>query len=178
MEPEKLLKNIFGKILQVNISGGGIPKRPILLGQLGIGGFAGDRFAHPNIHGGPDQAVLLIADETIQHLTSLGFSIYPGALGENLTTSGLSPRSWRQGQTFRVGSAKIELTWPRQPCRTLDRYGASKYGVSIQKEIYDSGVKRGKHSSDKWGSSGFYAKVVQSGEVVAGDPIVLESELA
>ena len=172
MGPEKILKNIFGNILQVNISGGGVPKRPILLGKLSVRGFAGDRFAHPNIHGGPNQAVLLIADETIQHLIHLGFPVYRGALGENLTTSGISPNGWRAGQTFRVGSAKIELTWPRQPCPTLDRYG------SIQKEIYDLAVKRGDHSSDKWGRSGFYARVLRPGEVVAGDPIVLESEMA
>ena len=167
-----------GKIFQVNISSGGVPKRAILLGKLERAGFEGDCFLHPKIHGGPDQAVLLIAFETVQELIQQGFPVFPGALGENLTTSGLEPRLWRPGQQFHVGSARIELTKPRAPCRTLDRYGVSSTGVTIQKSIFDSKVKSGDTSADRWGKSGFYARVTQPGDVAAGDSIVLESELA
>jgi len=167
-----------GKILQVNVSLGGVPKRPILSGKLSRTGFAGDTFAHPRIHGGPQQAVLLLANEVIEELAQLGYPVYPGALGENLTTSGLPSRYWRAGQQFHVGSARVELTKPRAPCLTLNVYGFGNAGLPIQKVIYDAGVKRGDPSSDCWGKSGFYARVIQEGEITANDPIVLESELA
>ncbi len=169
---------MFGKILQVNISNGGLPKRPILLGKADRSGLEGDRFDHPNIHGGPDQALLLLADETVHELTGLGYPVYPGALGENLTTTGLDPRDWRSGQQYRVGSARIELTKPRAPCRTLDRFGHGNTGSPIQNIIFDSQVKLGLPATDCWGKSGFYARVVEPGEIAPGDRIILESELA
>jgi len=166
-----------GTILQVNLSAGGLPKTPVLLGVLTMSGFQNDAFAHPRIHGGPDQAVLLIAHETVAELAALGYPVYPGALGENLTTSGLNPKQWRIGQQFRVGSARIELTKPRAPCRALDIYGSGQNSIPIQKVIYNFGVKRGDHASDYWGRSGFYARVLQPGEVMAGSVIALESAL-
>lgn len=166
-----------GIVLQVNLSAGGLPKRPVLLATLAKTGFQNDAFAHPRIHGGPDQAVLLIANETIEELVALQYPIYPGALGENLTTSGLNPKQWRIGQQFRVGSARIELTKPRAPCRALNIYGSGRNGIPIQRMIYDLKVKRGDHTSNYWGHSGFYARVLQPGEVMPGSVITLESEL-
>ena len=99
-----------GHVLQVNISRGGLPKRPIFEGALGTGGFEGDAWAHPEVHGGFGQAVLLIAAEAIQELAARGYPVFPGALGENITTEGLDRRKWRSGQRFRVGAARIELT--------------------------------------------------------------------
>jgi len=166
------------KVLHINISRGGLPKRPILLGKLARNGFDGDSFAHPGIHGGPAQAVLLIAIETVESLITLGFPVFPGALGENLTTTGLDPKQWRSGQQFHVGSTRIELTHPREPCRALGVYRSSRTSHSIQNEIYSPGVKRGNTSADHWGRSGFYARVLQEGEIAPGDVIVMESQLA
>ena len=160
-----------GTIVQVNISRGGIPKRAIAVGQLTPDGIEGDAWAHPNIHGGPRQAVLLIASEAIEELRNAGFAVYPGALGENLTTSGIDPARWRVGQTFRVGRATIELTKVRAPCLTLDIFNAG--GLSIQKAIYDKQVKAGDATSPLWGKSGFYASVVRPGAVRPNDIITL-----
>ena len=168
----------MGILLQVNIGPGGVPKHPVLLGQVTKTGFEGDRFAHPNIHGGPSQAILLIANEVIEELTNLGYPVYPGALGENLTTSGFDHRQWRQGQQFRAGAIRLELTKPRAPCRTLDVYGVGRNGISIQRWLYDSAVKANDPSSERWGRGGFYARVLTPGTVAAGDPFILESESA
>ena len=56
---------MIGSILQINISPGGIPKRPIPEATVTVEGILGDRWAHPEIHGGPNQAVLLITAEGI-----------------------------------------------------------------------------------------------------------------
>lgn len=162
-----------GTILRVNVSRGGIPKLPVdrrLLTPLGI---EGDAVAHPAIHGGPKQAVLLIASEVVAELNAAGWPVYYGALGENLTTLGIDHKRLRQGQQYRVGEAVIELTKPRGPCATLDVYGAG-----IQKAIYDQAVKARDPRSPRWGMSGFYASVVQAGAIGPGDPIVLLSETA
>jgi MOSC domain-containing protein YiiM len=162
-----------GTILQINISRGGIPKRPIAEGNLTATGFEGDAWAHPQIHGGPLQSVLLIASEAIEALRAKGYPVYPGALGENLTTEGLSHADWRMGQQYRVGQAVIELTKPRAPCNTLD-----VYGPEIKNEIFDSLVKARDPNSPKWAISGFYARVLRPGLVFPGSTIFLISELA
>src|ERR1700735_2919931 len=97
-----------GRVVQMNISPGGFPKRPIAQGMLTATGVEGDFWAHPQIHGGPNQAVLLLALETIERLRDKGYPIYEGALGENLTTEGLDPARWRAGQQYRVGEAVVE----------------------------------------------------------------------
>jgi len=94
---------VTGSIIQVNASPGGIPKRPISSGMLTPLGLAGDACAHPAIHGGPSQAVLLIASEVIDELKALGYPVFYGALGENLTTRGLDRRQLRIGQQLRAG---------------------------------------------------------------------------
>jgi MOSC domain-containing protein YiiM len=168
---------VTGRILHVNVSPGGIPKRAIAEGTLEIRGFQGDSWAHPQLHGGPSQTVLIIASEAIQELALHGYPVFPGALGENLTTAGLDRRMWRAGQQYRVGSATVELTKVRSPCNTLDVYGSADR-VPIQNAIYDLSVKRGDFRSEKWALSGFYARVVREGIVRPGDVMTLESDLA
>jgi MOSC domain-containing protein YiiM len=162
-----------GHIIQINISRGGIPKRPIPEGVITPLGLEGDQCAHPEIHGGPRQALLLIAAEVVDELIARGYPLYYGALGENLTTRGLDRRQLRIGQTLRAGSALIEITKIRAPCATLD-----VYGPTLKLEIYDPKVKAGDPTSPRWGMSGFYASVIEPGLVRTNDPIVVESTLA
>jgi len=164
---------VTGRILQVNVSRGGIPKRPVAQGNLTVAGFEGDSWAHPHIHGGPRQVVLLVASEAIKSLRAKGFSVYPGALGENLTTEGLSPSKWRTGQQYQVGEGVIELTKVRTPCDTLNAYSPA-----IKQEIYDARVEAGDFKSPRWALSGFYARVVKPGLVFPGNSIMLLSDVA
>ncbi|MDQ6705355.1 MAG: MOSC domain-containing protein [Acidobacteriota bacterium] len=160
-------------VVQINISRGGIPKRPVSEAMLAPLGLEGDSCAHPRFHGGPLKAVLLIASETIEQLIAKGYPVFFGALGENLTTRGLDYRQLRQGERLRIGAALIELTTIRAPCGTLDLYGPS-----IKNEIYDLQVKAGDFTSPRWALSGFYARVIAPGPIRAGDAIIVESVLA
>jgi len=162
-----------GVIIQVNVSLGGIPKRPIAAGTLTPQGLVGDAWAHPLIHGGLRQAVLLVASESIDELRARGYPLFYGALGENLTTRGLDRRQMRIGHQLRAGTAVLEITKVRSPCSALDIYGAA-----IKQDIYDRSVSAGDASSPRWGMSGFYARVLEPGAVHPGDPILLLTALA
>ncbi len=148
-----------GEISQLNISRGGIPKREIPDAKLTPLGLEGDSWEHPRIHGGPNQALLLIGQEVLAELNALGYRLFPGALGENLTTSHLDYSEMQAGQSFRIGSqCEIELTRLREPCRTLDVYNTAGLD-KIQKLLKLEG--RG----------GWYARVLKPGLLFPGDKI-------
>ncbi len=91
----------MGHIIQISVSRGGLPKRSIPEGLITPLGIEGDLCAHPEIHGGQHQAVLLIAAEAVHELVERGYPVSYGALGENLTTRGLDRRQLRPGQRLR-----------------------------------------------------------------------------
>jgi MOSC domain-containing protein YiiM len=161
-----------GSVIQLSISRGGLPKRPIPEADLSPLGIAGDDYNHPQIHGGPRQAVLLISSETITELIAQGYPLYPGALGENITTQGIDRKQWRTGQRWRIGPAIVELTKVRAPCISLN-----VYGPGIQKAMYDEQVHAGDPSSPLWALSGFYGSVVRPGIIRPGDPVSLLDQL-
>ena len=157
-----------GSIIQINVSRGGIPKLPIVEATVTPEGIRGDSWAHPRYHGGPKQALLFICSESIDELKAKGYRLFPGALGENLTTRGLDRRQMRSGQRYRIGDVLIELTKVRVPCGTLDIYGPD-----IKHEIYDQQVKDGDPRSPRWAISGFYAAVIRPGTLRQHDIITL-----
>jgi MOSC domain-containing protein YiiM len=161
-----------GSIVQINISPGGIPKRPIFEAIVTAEGIQGDSWSHPELHGGSNQALLLIASEAIDELVAQGFPLYPGALGENLTTLGLDRRLMRAGQRYRAGQVTLELTKLRAPCETL-----SVYGPGIQKAVYDVQTKAGDVSSPRWALGGFYARVLIPGSIRPRDIITLVDQV-
>jgi MOSC domain-containing protein YiiM len=166
---------VNGTVVQINISHGGVPKYPIPEANVRTLGIEGDHQAHPEYHGGPRQALLLISAEVIDELKEQGFPLFYGALGENVTTRGLDHKEFRVGQQFRIGSQVwIEITKIRQPCGQLDVYGPGK----IQKAIYDKEVKAGNPTSPVWAMGGVYASVVRAGSIRTGDTITLIGEVA
>src|SRR4029450_11040560 len=121
---------------------------------------AGDRQADLSVHGGPDKAIYVYPSEHYDYWRG-EFPIMElpwGMFGENFTTTGLVEGAVNVGDTFRIGSAVAMVTQPRVPCYKL----AAKFGrEGIVKRFLSSG------------RSGFYLKVVQEGEVGAGDAIEL-----
>jgi MOSC domain-containing protein YiiM len=161
-----------GRIVQISISRGGIPKLPVAEATVTPEGILGDSWAHPQYHGGPNQALLLIGAESIEELVAKGYALYPGALGENLTTSGLDRRQLRAGQRYRIGDVLIELTKIRVPCSTIEVYGRG-----IKADLYESQVKAGDASSPRWALGGFYAAVRRTGVIRQQDIITLVDQV-
>jgi MOSC domain-containing protein YiiM len=164
-----------GILKQISRSNGGLPKRAIQQPvMVDVNGVEGDGHRNLQVHGGPNQAVLMIAAELIDALAARGFPIYYGALGENLTVAGLDPHLWRAGQRYRIGEdAVIELTKLRAPCLNLN-----VYGPPIKAELYDEQCHANDVASPHWAHGGFYARVVRPGLLSVGAPVILQSDQA
>lgn len=157
-----------GEIEQISISNGGVPKYPVLQAEAGPLGLSGDIQAHPEIHGGPRQALLWITSEGLAELRGQGYNLNAGSLGENITTKGIDRRQIRGGQRWRFGEIEIEVTKRRAPCKQL-----LHYGEGIHKALFDERVNANDPTSPLWGLSGVYCAVIKSGAIRPGDPVTL-----
>ena len=135
----------------------GIFKEPIQ-GQVAVRrlNLKGDKQADLSVHGGPDKAIYVYpAEHYIYWQAELpGMQLPWGVFGENFTTEGVLEEDVRIGDQFRIGSAEVMVTQPRLPCYKLGiRFGRA----DIIKRFMAAG------------RPGFYLRVLQEGEVGAGD---------
>ena len=133
---------------------------PVQVGPLGLDG---DEQGDPRVHGGPDKAVHQYAQEHYgpwrAELGALPVLAAPGALGENLASTGMTEHSVCLGDQVQVGSVLLEVSQGRQPCWKLnDRLGGLP---SMARRVQDSG------------RTGWYYRVLQPGHLQAGDALVL-----
>lgn len=130
-------------------------KGPVWLRQLNV---AGDGQGDLVNHGGQYQAVYCYPHEHYaywsERLRRDDFA--PGQFGENFTTEGLLEDEVCIGDKLRVGKALIQATQPRVPCYKL----AHKMGIPGFDKTFLQANR-----------SGFYARVLEEGQVAAGDPI-------
>jgi MOSC domain-containing protein YiiM len=117
----------------------------------------GDDQADRTVHGGPDKAVYAYAIEDTEWWEGqLGGPLGAGAFGENLTVRGLPVSEAVIGERWAVGSAVLEVAQPRLPCFKLGlRMGDPRF------------LKRFAAA----GRPGAYLRVVQEGDIGAGDQI-------
>jgi MOSC domain-containing protein YiiM len=121
----------------------------------------GDDQADRSVHGGPDKAVYAYAiEETRVWESELGRELGPGAFGENLTIEGVDVSGALVGERWQVGTALLEVVQPRFPC--------FKLGLRMGDPTF---VKRFGQAS----RPGAYLRIVEEGEVGAGDPVAVVS---
>ncbi len=132
---------------------------PIAVGPLGL---AGDEQADLSVHGGPDKA--------IHHYPFDHYPFWrgvmgeqpllsgPGAFGENISALGLVETAVCIGDRYRLGSALAEVSQGRQPCW---KQGHRLGNPAVTAQIVET--RR----------SGWYYRVIEPGEVAAGDTITL-----
>jgi ferredoxin-NADP reductase/MOSC domain-containing protein YiiM len=119
----------------------------------------GDQQGDLNGHGGEHRAVFVYQIDSYRHWEKeLGRSDFvQGQFGENFTIDGLSDDEACIGDRYRVGSALFEITQPRVTC----------YRVGIRMQEPRMPALLVAH-----GRPGFYLRVLEEGEVGAGDAIV------
>jgi MOSC domain-containing protein YiiM len=116
----------------------------------------GDGQADLENHGGVDRAAYVYSVENYDHWRrELGRDdLAFGQFGENFTVEGMTEDDVHIGDVFRVGDALVEVSQPRPPCFKL-------------------GIKMGRARFPKLflasGRVGFYLRVLEEGEVSAGD---------
>lgn len=148
-----------GRIVQINVSPGGVPKRPVSRARVSAAGLEGDGHRDTAHHGGPERALCLYGLERIDALRAEGHPIEPGAIGENLTVAGLDWPAVAPGDCFRLGaSVVIEVTRFTSPC------------ANIAGAFRDGDYARVSHKR-RPGWSRVYARVLAPGELRVGDPI-------
>lgn len=134
--------------------------RPLMVTENGV---AGDEHGDPVNHGGPDRAVHHYSFDNYEFWRS-AFPEHadrfdaPGFFGENLTSRGFSEKDICVGDVYRLGSATLQVTQARQPCWKLAyRSGIPDLALQVQKE----------------GRTGWFYRVLEPGEVSAGDELEL-----
>lgn len=152
----------YPHVHQINISDGGVPKRPVLEARVTEQGVEGDRQRNRSVHGGPDRAVCLYSLELIERLQDEGHAIDAGSSGENLTLAGLEWHLVKPGVRLTVGpEVRLEVTSYTAPCSHNARwFREGEYHRIAQKR------------NPGW--SRVYAKVLRGGVVRPGDQVTVE----
>jgi MOSC domain-containing protein YiiM len=127
--------------------------------HLGFQGFEGDEQADLRVHGGLDKAACAYP---VEHRSrwerELGRKLPAGAFGENLAVAGLLEEHVCVGDIFALGDTVVQVSQPRGPCYKL----AARWGHKTLPDLMA-----------KAGISGFYLRVLEEGEVRAGDELRL-----
>ena len=162
----------MGSVLSVNLADVRIIERrgkPVRTGiwklpaagrvHAGREGLAGDVQADRRVHGGPDMAVYSYAREDEDWWeTQLGRELANGTFGENLTLRGVDVTAARVGERWRIGEALLEVSAPRIPCWKL--------GVKMDDPRFVKTFARALRP-------GAYLRVIEEGELAAGDDLEL-----
>ena len=131
----------------------------VKVGELGL---EGDEQADRKNHGGLDKAVLAYSADHYpywrEHLTISDMPF--GGFGENLTIAGSQESTVCIGDRWQAGNVLFEVSQPRQPCWKMARRWQI---VDLPKQVIHNG------------RSGWYARVLQGGEIAAAAPIELVS---
>jgi MOSC domain-containing protein YiiM len=127
---------------------------PVAVGKLGL---AGDEQSDKPDHGGYEQALYAYAREDLDWwVERLGRELASGTFGENITTGGLDVTGALIGEVWRLGSAVVQVTSPRIPCVVFAGWMDERQWV---KRFADAG------------RTGAYLRVLEEGQVSAGDPV-------
>lgn len=123
--------------------------------------FDGDGQGNLRYHGGRDRSVCVyIAEHYAWWKSAHGYEMQYGGFCENLTVEGVREDAVCIGDVFRVGQAVVQVSLPRDPCRTLDRLTG----------IPDLWIR----ARDS-GKLGFHMRTLEEGLVSTGDAFELIS---
>ncbi|WP_032092331.1 MOSC domain-containing protein [Necropsobacter rosorum] len=125
-------------------------------------GLVGDTVGDKKHHGGVDKALFFNGQKTLEKLTALLGLEYDyrqdSRFGENFVVSGLDEQAVCIGDQWQIGGVIVEVCQPRKPCNTLSKNTGLAY---TRKLVVEQGLV------------GWYARVLQTGQVRQGDSLQL-----
>jgi MOSC domain-containing protein YiiM len=152
---------LTGRIHQISISNGGVPKLAIESADIGLRGVVGDYQADRKNHGSPEQALCVWSLEVIEALQAEGHPIQPGFAGENITVAGIDWTLVVPGTTLLFGDTVVApVTADATPC------------ASNADWFKDRNFRRMSHIRHP-GWSRMYTSVTAGGSIRVGDPVRL-----
>ncbi|MBC7931611.1 MAG: MOSC domain-containing protein [Rubrivivax sp.] len=150
-----------GRIFQLNLSDGGVPKLAVREAFLTTEGLEGDRQRDLRYHGGPERALCLFGLERILELQAEGHPIFPGSVGENVTVVGLDWSRLKHGARLALGDEVIvEISSHAAPCKIIAESFAGHEFKRISQKVFP-------------GESRLYARVLQTGRLAIGQTVKL-----
>lgn len=148
-----------GRIVQLSVSRGGVPKTAVAMARVTALGLEGDAHRDREHHGGPDRAVCLFALEALDVLRAEGHPVAPGALGENVTVRGLAWEAVTPGARLRLGDqVLLEVTRFTSPCVNIAAAFAGRNYARVSQRQHP-------------GFSRVYARVLTEGTIATGDTV-------
>ncbi|MRD48142.1 MOSC domain-containing protein [Caenimonas koreensis DSM 17982] len=106
--------------------------------------------------------VHLLHAELFDELVAGGFAVFPGDLGENITTRGLDVLALPTGTRLRIGAdAIVEITGLRNPCSQIDKFQLGLTAAVLDRDAQGNLIRK----------AGVMGIVLQGGEVRTGDAI-------
>ena len=151
-----------GRLAQINVSAGGVPKRAVADSvDIDAGGVVGDVQRNRRHHGRPFQALSLWSRDVIGALRDEGHPIEAGSAGENLTVSGLDWAAIRPGTILSIGPVRCEVTAYASPCAHNNQWFTHRDSQRIRHEQHP-------------GWSRVYASILRPGTVAVDDEVVVE----
>jgi MOSC domain-containing protein YiiM len=113
-----------------------------------------------------NRQALLVDGAVFAELAQQNIQIGPGMMGENIVIRGIDLTKLAEGTRLAIGSALLEVTEVREPCKQLNGSHSRLLKAVIAKEngktIYKAGIM---------------THILQGGEVRAGDQVSVVSEL-
>ncbi|HZN47404.1 MAG TPA: MOSC domain-containing protein [Ramlibacter sp.] len=108
--------------------------------------------------------VHLLQAELFDQLVQRDHAVFPGDLGENVTTRGIDLLALPTGTLLQLGeTARVELTGLRNPCSQLDRFQPGLSGNVLERDANGALIRK----------AGVMAMVRRGGTVRRDDPIVV-----
>ena len=154
-----------GRVHSLNVSGGGVPKRPVPEAYVTKEGLRDDMQGDRRHHGGPERAVSLFSFDVIGRLRAEGHTISPGSTGENVTIAGLDWALVVPGARLEFGGGVVlEVASYCAPCG------------KIRGSFVDAKIHR-ISQEDHAGESRVYARVVVEGTLREGEAVRLRQHL-
>ena len=153
--------SVKGRVVQISVSPGGVPKLPVASARVTLEGLEGDGHRDLEHHGGPERALCLFSLEQIRALQAEGHPVTPGAIGENLTLDGIDWERVQPGAVLELGEeVRIEITRYTSPCFNIKPSFVGGDFARVSQKLHP-------------GWSRVYAKVLQPGTIRQGDPVRL-----